>query len=96
MIKRQIRLQKKKKKKDKTPGHFTKENLQMAKKHMKKMINSHQKSSNQNHNEGFPGGPVVKIKSACQFRRHRFDPGSRKIPQAPEQLSLCTTIEPVL
>ena len=35
--------------------------------------------------------------SACQCRRHRFDPWSRKIPHSMEQLSLCaTTIEPVL
>ena len=34
--------------------------------------------------------------SACQCRRHALDPWSRKIPHAPEQLSLCTTaIEPV-
>ena len=36
-------------------------------------------------------------KSACQCRRHRFDPWSRKNPHIEEQLSLCTvTIEPVL
>jgi len=35
--------------------------------------------------------------SACQCRRHRFDPQSRKIPYAAEQLSLrATTVEPVL
>ena len=35
--------------------------------------------------------------SACQCRRHRFDPLSKKIPHASEQLSLCTTtVEPVL
>ena len=28
--------------------------------------------------------------SACQYRRHRFDPWSRKTPHAEEQLSLCT------
>ena len=28
-------------------------------------------------------------KSACQCREHRFDPWSRKIPRASEQLSLC-------
>ena len=28
---------------------------------------------------------------ACQCRRHVFDPWSRKIPHASEQLSLCTT-----
>ena len=37
-----------------------------------------------------------KKKSACQCRRHGFDPWSGKIPQAAEQLSLCaTTTEPV-
>ena len=37
---------------------------------------------------GFPGGK----ESACQCRRHRFDPRSEKIPQAAEQqiLSLCS------
>ena len=35
--------------------------------------------------------------SACQHTRCRFDPWSRKIPCATEQLSLCaTTIESVL
>ena len=35
--------------------------------------------------------------SACQCRRHLFDPLSKKIPHASEQLSLCTTtVEPVL
>jgi len=35
--------------------------------------------------------------SACQCRRHRFNPWSRNIPHAPEQLSLCaTTIEIVV
>ena len=44
---------------------------------------------------GFPGGSVVK--TACQCRRHGFDPWSGKIPHAAEQLSPCaTTIEPVL
>ena len=34
--------------------------------------------------------------SACQCRRHGFDPWSRKFPHAAQQLSLCaTTIEPV-
>ena len=33
--------------------------------------------------------------SACQCRRHRFDPWSGKIPHATEQLSLwATTVEP--
>ena len=45
---------------------------------------------------GFPrwlGGK----ESACQSRRHALDPWSRKIPHAPEQLTLCTAaIEPVL
>ena len=36
-------------------------------------------------------------KSTSQCRRHGFDPWSRKIPQATEQLSWCaTTTEPVL
>ena len=30
--------------------------------------------------------------SACQCRRHRFDPWSGKIPRASEQLSPCTTL----
>ena len=35
--------------------------------------------------------------SACQYRRHGFDPLSRKIPHAVEQLSqFFSTIEPVL
>ena len=35
--------------------------------------------------------------SACQCRRHRFNPWSRKIPHALKQLSPCTTaVEPVL
>ena len=35
--------------------------------------------------------------SACQCRRHGFDPWSRKIPHALEQLSLCTTaIDPAV
>ena len=34
--------------------------------------------------------------SACQHRRHGFDPWPGKIPHAAEQRSLCnTTIEPV-
>ena len=33
----------------------------------------------------------------CRYRRHGFNPWSRKIPQAVDQLSLCaTTVEPVL
>ena len=37
------------------------------------------------------------FKSACQCRGHRFDPWSRKIPHAAEQLSPCAgTTEPVL
>ena len=43
----------------------------------------------------FPGGPVV-CQSACQCRRQWFNPWSRKIPRAVEQLSLRATIEPVL
>ena len=44
---------------------------------------------------GLPGDLVVKSPS-WQCRRHRFDPWSRKIPHAAEQLSLwATTIEPV-
>ena len=36
-------------------------------------------------------------KSACQFRRHEFDPWLGKIPEALEQLScLATTAERVL
>ena len=34
-----------------------------------------------NDQRDFPGGPVDK-KSACQGRRHGFDPWSRKISQA--------------
>ena len=42
---------------------------------------------------GFPGGPVVKNLPA---RGNGFDPWSRKIPHASEQLSLrATTTEPV-
>ena len=34
--------------------------------------------------------------SACQCRRHQFDPWFRKIPHALEKLSLCTrTTEPL-
>ena len=32
--------------------------------------------------------------SACQYRRYRFNPWSRKIPPAMEQLRPCTTIDP--
>ena len=39
----------------------------------------------------FPGCPVVK-NSAWQWRGHRFNPWSRMIPHATEQLSLCTTV----
>ena len=48
-------------------------------------------------NQGFPGGSVVKKKekSTCQGRRHEFNPYSRKIPCAMEQLSPCG-LEPVL
>ena len=44
---------------------------------------------------GFPGGSVVKNLPASAG--HMFNPWSRKIPNASEQLSLCTTTtEPVL
>ena len=44
---------------------------------------------------GFPSGAVVKKESACQCRGHRFEPWSRKIPHAAEQLSPCAiTTEP--
>ena len=36
-----------------------------------------------------------RYKSACQCRGHRFDPWSRKIPHATEQLSPCTKTKPV-
>ena len=35
--------------------------------------------------------PQLIKESACQHKRHKFDPGSEKIPHATEQLSLCTT-----
>ena len=38
---------------------------------------------------GFPGGSVVK-ESACQYRRHRFDPWPGKIPHATEQPRTCS------
>ena len=42
----------------------------------------------------FPGG-LVAGSPTCQGRGHRFDPFSRKIPHAEEQLSLCAkTTEP--
>ena len=37
--------------------------------------------------EGFPGGSVVKNLSACQCRRHGFDPWPGKIAHAAKQLS---------
>ena len=44
----------------------------------------------------FTGGSAVKNVPA-NARSHRFNPWSRKIPHAVEQLSLCiTAIEPVL
>ena len=45
---------------------------------------------------GFPGGSVVK-KCALQCKGHQFDPWSRKIPHAKEQLSLlwATTTKPM-
>ena len=36
-------------------------------------------SNEHTHTGGFPGGSVVQ-NPACQWRRHRFDPWSRKIP----------------
>ena len=45
---------------------------------------------------GLPWWLSVK-ESTCQCRRHEFNPWSRKMPHAMEQLSLCTTIiEPTL
>ena len=41
--------------------------------------------------QGFPGGLVVK-KSACQCRRHGFDPWSGRILHVVEQLSPCTQL----
>ena len=47
--------------------------------------------------EGFPGGSVVKNLPANAGIEHKFNPWSRKIPHATEQLNLCAaTIEPVL
>ena len=44
--------------------------------------------------KGFPGGSVVKNLPAVD-KGHQFNPWSRKIPHAMEQLSLCaTTTEP--
>ena len=41
--------------------------------------------------ESGPGLVAQSIKeSACQHKRHKFDPGSEKVPHAAEQLSLCT------
>ena len=34
---------------------------------------------------------VQRLRTACQFRGHRFDPWSRKIPHAVGQLSPCAT-----
>ena len=48
---------------------------------------------------GFSGGSVVKeFTFQCRIcKRHRFDPWSKRIPYAVEQLSPCTAItEPVL
>ena len=39
------------------------------------------------YSQGFPGGSVGES-FACQGRRHGFDPWSRTVPQASEQLSL--------
>ena len=47
----------------------------------------------------YPGRPrwLSDEESACQSRGHRFDPWSRRIPHASEQLSPCATaLEPVL
>ena len=53
------------------------------------------KSSETEH-RGFPGGTMVK-NPLGQCGGHRFEPWSRKIPHATEQLSLCaTTTEPAL
>ena len=50
----------------------------------------------QNFKTGFPCFLSGK-ESDCQWRRHRFDPWSRKIPRAMEDLSLyATTLEPAL
>ena len=43
---------------------------------------------------GFSGSSGKEF--TCQCRGHRFDSRSGKIPPAAEQLSPCTTIEPVL
>ena len=49
-----------------------------------------------NKSQGFSGCSVVK-ESACQCRRHRFNPWSGRIPYAKEQVSpRATTIGPVL
>ena len=53
-------------------------------------IISYQGNANKNHNEGFPGGAVVTNLPANAG--DRFEPWSRKIPHAAEQLSPCTTI----
>ena len=46
---------------------------------------------------GFPGGWLSGKESACQCRRHGFDPWPMKILRAAEKLSpRATTIEPVL
>ena len=40
---------------------------------------------------------LIGKESACQYRRHRFDPWSGKTPHAAGQLSPCAaTVEPVL
>ena len=45
---------------------------------------------------GFPGGSVSGKESTCQCRGHGFNPWSKEIPQATEQLSLrATTTEPI-
>ena len=45
--------------------------------------------------QDFPGGLSGSGESACQHRRHGFDPWFGEIPHAAGQLSLCTpTTEP--
>ena len=55
------------------------------------VLGHHEPHSHKTANLGSPGGAVVKNLPA------RFEPWSRKIPHAAEQLSPCTTAtEPVL
>ena len=53
-----------------------------------------QKVSFKRHKSGLPWQLSGKD-STCQHRRYGFLPWSGKIPEATEQLSLCTAIEPV-